>query len=192
MDSVLDYVIYIIPQEGGWLSDAAGLLAALAATFSTLVAIIALRNTRMQMELQQKHNNLMVTPHLSTKSLASVADKIFSFAITNNGLGPAVISKITVYAFGEIHEGDAGKPVRDNIYRLLGNEAAQVLSGSYTIGEFVPPGDKQIIYEVTGINKDPKLARADFFKDIRLVIEYESIYGAKYKYDSDEIKSHAF
>lgn len=191
MDPVLDSVVYIIPQAGGWLNDAAGVLAALAATFSTVVAVIALRHTQKQMSLQNQHYELMATPHLTTDTSLSLSPSEFTYSINNNGIGPAIIRKITVYAYGKAYENDITLAINDNSYEPPLKNFDTVGSGSYTIGEFVPPGNVQTIIRISGSNTSLKAARAEFFSNYRIVIEYECIYRNKFIYDSDEYKSYA-
>nr|WP_312231149.1 hypothetical protein [Pseudomonas sp.] len=191
MDPVLDSVVYIIPQAGGWLSDAAGVLAALAATFSTLVAVIALRHTQRQMALQKQHNILMVTPHLSTDTALSIASNSFTYTINNNGIGPAIIKRVTIYAYGKTYENDITKAIKENCQELPLKHFGTVGSGSYTVGEFVPAGNSQTILKASETKHPLREARTAFFANYRIVIEYECIYKNQFIYDSDDYKSYA-
>lgn len=189
MDPVIDSVVYVISPDGGsWLSEIAGILAALAATFSALVAIIALRHTRKQISIQNRHNILMITPHLGTTSNISYDSHSFSFTIDNNGIGPAIIKKIKTYVFDRAYEADTCAALDENHFKILQQAKTLYSTGSYIIDEFVPAGNKQLIFSAEGFDRDPEELRNFFFEHVRIVIEYECIYKTKYIYDSDNHK----
>ncbi|MDH0084854.1 MAG: hypothetical protein GTN60_04825 [Pseudomonas stutzeri] len=181
----MDTVVYVIPTDANGLAAWATLLSALAAAISAGIAGFALIFTKRQVDMHEKHNRLMATPHLSGWNHQDGETETYSFTLENTGIGPAIIKAITLTVDGHPAQGEGSDMIEDAAERLFPNVAKHHRFEMFTVGEFVPPNKKFEVYSIQaeGLSAEQLIKRAQ--TATKLVIHYESIYGDKYLYDSD-------
>ena len=157
---------------------------------AVIIALCALFYTAFQAHTTRKHNKLSVTPHITTfvYNHAKPGEGSLTSELTNNGLGPAVIKSFKIFLNGtelNIQSSEqAGKKLKEILEGKVFDHSTTILNNGY----HVPAGEKRIIFAVRfPINE--KQTVKDFqqkLENLSLTIEYESIYGQKFKYDSDK------
>lgn len=181
----MDTVVYVIPTDAGGLAAWATLLSALAAAISAGIAGLALIFTKRQVDMHEKHNRLMATPHLSGWNYEDGETNTYSFTLENTGIGPAIIKSILLTVDDQPAQREGSDMIEDAAERLFPNLAKLHRFEMFTVGEFIPPNKK---YEVYGVQADGLTAKQLLERvqtRTKLVIHYESIYGDKYVYDSE-------
>lgn len=127
-----------------------------------VIALAAVVLSAWQASLSREHNRLSVRPYLDTFT-SWVEDGQWSIQVSNDGIGPAVITNVTYTYDGKSYKG--WDPVLDaaNI-RSLRSDSHNFGSHSYM------PSGKRINYLVIKKrHEDPPIG-------IRALINYESIY----------------
>ncbi|MCP5361020.1 MAG: hypothetical protein H6908_00035 [Hyphomicrobiales bacterium] len=154
---------------------------------ASVIAGCALVLTIVEIHLSQRHNRLSAKPYLTTFSNKGT-DKQRKWAnveLMNNGTGPAFIKSFKVY-----HEGNF---VCDTDYDEIETFLTQTLPKECnhhfeTLGKdySMPVNEKRNLlmleFSVDASEHDPKTIINKF----DLVVDYESIYGQKFTYDSRE------
>lgn len=176
---VLAFVLILVGIGVDVTKISADVWVAIAATF---VALCALGVSIYQIRLSEKNNIISVRPSLNLVYAMSPNDGKVGISIENRGLGPAIIKKITVIKNDKIY--DYEKNHRE-LYTLAKNKADK---NNETIG-----------YKFTGVSSDAILDRGDviwliyiagptptevkyfndFFINIKISIDYESMHGEK-------------
>jgi len=183
MEPIVDAVVYVIPQEGSMLTEWTALLSAVAAIFSVVIACIALWYSRKQVQMHETHNRLMATPHLSGWTHIDSDENIYGYTLENAGIGPAVITNIKLEVDGEVVEGIGSELIEraaDIALPYLKTHSFEM----FVVGEFIPAGKLFDIYKATSPDVSAEEIRLRFEERIKLTIQYESIFGETYTFDS--------
>lgn len=162
---------------------------------SISIASIALLYTAYQVALQRSHNRLTVRPHLDSTYHNNDYDRIYAFEITNNGIGPAVLTHAELYYKGELISDD--DPVNEAMTRIQ-NDIKWFGKDSWghhrlAMGSYISPGEAIKIIEVSFYVEASARPATDFNEylgeNVLLKIWYSSIYGDEYVFISNDPKS---
>jgi len=177
MEPMIDSVVYVIPQAGGLLTEWATLLSTIAATASVIIACAALWLTRKQIHMHEQHNRLMVKPHLDGMTHIDGGECLYRYEITNNGIGPAIITDATVFLDDEQVVAD------DEVERAM-----MILMSDMSppaIGSYIMPGQcVQLITVETDKGYPPTAFRQRIRERTYLIVQYQSIYAQPFTFDS--------
>lgn len=138
------------------------------------ISVLAFLATGWQAHLTRAHNKLSVRPQLEGHS--SMEDGIYTLKIQNDGLGPAILTRATVYYRGKLVEGEGTALVQaafDNVPNC------RLLSCHFFHPPFVLPAGDSI--EVCKVECDKDFEEFEAFLGglIHLQIDYESAYKEK-------------
>ena len=169
------------------MDDTSNLLTAVAAIGSVITSSLAFWLSRKQLKMHENHNRLSVTPHLDGMVHIDEDDCIYRYSITNNGIGPAIIKRSQIYVNGQ-YSGST---------EHLENALPQAINGiqSEDFGHehrgdnaFIPAGDTipLITINCSRLNISPSQIRQQLADRATLVLEYESIYGDKFLFNSSD------
>ena len=156
---------------------------------SNVIAICAFGATFWQAHLTRKHNKFSVKPYLTTWN--TTEDGYNVVKIINNGIGPAHIKSFSIFVDGQRVAGENLEP-HIKCLNIIFSGYEFSWYGSYLGVDYMMPSNEQkalVAFKFTG-QKIPNPIELDhILKRARLVINYESIYEEKFKFDSDvEIK----
>ena len=154
---------------------------------SNVIAICALIATFYQAAVTRKHNRLSVKPHLTTWH-SSRYDGVEIFEIINNGVGPALIKEFQLFADGQKIKGEGTDIVSNCIKTTFSAYNVSILDSGYLgNGYMMSANEHRVLAAFTfEENKEPSEAEFEHLTNkIRLVVQYESIYGVPDTYDSD-------
>ncbi|MGV3582153.1 MAG: hypothetical protein ACO1N8_07580 [Methylophilus sp.] len=162
----------------------------LSSNATNVIALSALVATFWQAYITRKHNKLSVKPYLTTWTTTS-SDGYIIVKIINNGTGPAHIKSFNIFADNQKMIGESLEP-HIKCLNLIFPEYQFIWYGSYFGIDYMMPATEQkdlIAIKFTG-EKVPNRNEIDHrAKRVKIVIDYESIYEEKFKYDSDnEVK----
>lgn len=153
-----------------------------------IIAFCALLFTAYQFMVSRHHNKLMVTPHLCLETNYEISDKEYEWEVIlkNSGIGPAIINKLAILIDGKelnevelkklqtIIEGFLEKPIKGFMFNIY--------SSGYAIGE---KEDDILLSFVVPVNISTKINELENKLDkIDVYIEYKSLYGREYTFDS--------
>ncbi|MDU9393397.1 hypothetical protein [Pseudomonas sp. zfem002] len=130
-----------------------------------------------------KHNRLMVTPHISSTTHINKDDGTISLHLENNGIGPALIKDFSIEVDGEkISSGD--KVEEALILLLKGLPIDKWGHESIARNSFLPAGKKIELVTIISnkITAEEITKKIDSRANVR--IDYTSIYGEPYTYES--------
>ncbi|MBB4820921.1 hypothetical protein HNP29_004316 [Pseudomonas alcaligenes] len=152
---------------------------------STFIAVLALLYTLWQGWKTQKHNVLMVHPHLDHQHNENNKENYYAFEIRNSGVGPAIVKDAQLYV--------DDKPIDRADDQVLGAIKAlfPILKdddfGHETVGwnSYITVGQVVPLMTIAV----PKGQRASEIREIveaRFYItgKYESIYGESFDFDT--------
>ena len=71
---------------------------------SVFIALVALGFSIWQGRKTIQHNKLSVTPHIDFISFFDTQSKMLIYKVLNNGIGPAVIEKVSIFISGKLME----------------------------------------------------------------------------------------
>lgn len=175
MDPIAEAVTCIVQEGGIDVTDIA----------STVIAALALGFTGWQMWLQREHNRKMSMPHLSGWNHHDHDPELYTYTLENVGLGPAIIKAIRLEVDGNVIEGE-GPDLIENATRILfDGMPSQQGWEMFTVGEVTPVGKKYEILCIMPSHHTAEDARELLKSRARLLINYESILGDKFVFDSD-------
>ncbi|EOV6281615.1 hypothetical protein ACOQ0N_001467 [Vibrio parahaemolyticus] len=151
---------------------------------AAIISFVALGLGIYQSHLTRKHNKLSIRPILSISKVSSY-DRGLSYTLLNNGLGPAIIKKFGVMIDDKLIESS------DNIIfsalEKIGVEHFDV--GYFTLesGEAYNVGEELLLLGFVDKESNPdKYANLDkVMPRFKFYIEYECIYGDKFKLQSN-------
>ncbi len=185
MESVVDYVVYVIPEAASSLSEISNVLAAIASLASVLIACLALRFSNKQIKMHEQHNRLMATPHLSGWNHINSDSGTYTFTLENNGLGPAIVREISLLVDGKPLEGDGPELIEAAVEKMFAHETTNSGIEMFTTGEFIAVGKKFDILTIQVANKKAEDLRMYIAAKAQLLISYDSILGDSYFFDSE-------
>ncbi|WP_139835862.1 hypothetical protein [Pseudomonas sp. R16(2017)] len=177
----MEYLIYIISSE----PPPPDLWTIGTAICSAIIALVAVAFTWQQNKRADKHNRLMVTPHLATLTTINNEERTLLLHIENNGIGPAIIRDYTIHIDNNPITGD--DEVEESLKILLkdlpnsdfGHEAI-------TRNSFLPPGKKIELATIVTQRISPEELTKSLSQRVRITIKYESIYGELHTLDSED------
>lgn len=177
MTQSVEYVIYGVASEKN-LADW------LAIIIPPLIALIAVAFTAVQMNLQKRHNRLMVTPNLDGMIIENLQNPSYSYVITNTGVGPAILKASTILVDGI--EITTDEPFPTAIKIILPNvPESDYGHESLSPGSYIPAGKSvRVIFIQVQTVDILKNVRPEISNRAQLLLEYESIYGDKFHFDS--------
>jgi hypothetical protein len=185
MESIVDYVVYVIPEAASSLSEISNFLAAFASLVSVLIACLALRFSSKQIKIHEQHNRLMATPHLSGWNHINSDTDTYTFTLENNGLGPAIVREITLLVDGNPQEGKGSELIKAAVDKMFAHETINSGIEMFTTGEFIAVGKKFDILTIKITNKKAEDLRMYVAGKTQLLISYDSILGDSYLFDSE-------
>ena len=185
MDPIVDAVVYVITPEGGTLSEWAGILYAAAAIFSVLIACLALWYSRQQVKMHERHNRLMATPNLSGWKHTDSEQGTFLYTLENTGIGPAIIKEITLEVDGKLVEGEGSDLIEAAIDIIVPYEQTRKIE-MFVKGEFISAGRRVEIYQASSPYLSEEEIEERLTKRAKLLIQYESIFGDAFTFDSSK------
>ena len=160
----------------------------LAISFSAMIiALAAMVTTVWQSMETRNHNRLSVAPKLvvysnSTKFLDSVKQGVKpGIFVENHGLGPAIVENVRVYVNGSLKPDDGYNGWKAAIKDLNINYHWVRIYG-FSDGDAIRE-DRQfgILHIVPGLVNSKNLLRfSKAMEQVRVEIDYESIYGEKF------------
>jgi len=127
----------------------------------------------------------MVTPHLATLTTINNEDKTLLVKIENNGIGPAIIKDFAIHVDNKLIEGP--NEVEESLNILFKDLPISKLGHEAITRESFLPAGKNI--ELATIVTDdilPEEIAKKVDPRINIVIQYQSIYGDKYEFNSDD------
>lgn len=164
---------------------------AIAGFCAVIVALCALWLTISEGRESRKHNKLSVKPHLTTWTSSAAASGRYSVDVINNGIGPALIKNFQICVDGMAVEGLGVGVIENALKKLFPGAAYEAKQGYLAPGYVMSAKERRPVVDIVFLGqpvpKYEEMAQAE--KRIRLVIEYESMYGEEYRYDSDTFRS---
>ncbi|UYP84234.1 hypothetical protein jpw_08670 [Pseudomonas asiatica] len=148
---------------------------------SIVIALTALAFTWFQIKKTDKHNRLMVTPHISSTTHINSDNGMLSVHLENNGIGPALIKDFSIEVDGKIIKADdeveeaLNVLVKDLPIDKWGHE-------SITRNSFLPAGAKIELATMISKNYSPEELIKKIDPRVNITIEYTSIYGEFFTY----------
>ncbi|MGY1952490.1 hypothetical protein [Pseudomonas pergaminensis] len=185
MTEQLEYVTYLLTSPESVITPYVNISTIVTSFVSIFIAAIALRFTKIQIEKHDKHNRLTVRPYLNDSTYIDNDGKLYAFAITNKGMGPAIIKDMKIFFNDELVEDD--DDTLEKTIRLI--TEGKPISGfgheTVSIGSYVSPNEKIDLATVsTRPPYSPEKLREDIMSSTYILITYESIYGESFNYDS--------
>ncbi len=183
MQPLVDYVVYILPQDSSPWSIAAQIGTVVIAVLALVLSIKQAKQTNAQHERDRLHARLMAKPHLDCQS--KVLGQDYLFTISNNGLGPAVIKKIDVYWQKKLQPSYSIEEVLNKKFVLTLSE--RNFSFNYVeVNGYVPAG---VTIEIVRIQTAdtlllPQQVKSVIEKELYITGVYESIFGDSFDFDT--------
>ena len=105
--------------------------------------------------------------------------------LKNNGIGPAIIKKVTVMASGVIvSEKEAFISAAQEIFNTLLDD--RFVGSTIHAGEYLSAGDSIPLLRVRNLEIAPEQANAIIEEKLQILIEYSSVYGENDLYNFNE------
>ncbi|PPC84922.1 MAG: hypothetical protein CTY37_09235 [Methylotenera sp.] len=167
----------LIDNLWNWLSSNA----------SNVIALCALGATFWQGYLSRRHNRLSVKPHIEIAIGFNFIQQEYYINMLNNGLGPALITKIQLLVDGVEVDTQTSEVFCDvisevfHLYRYKQNYL--IISGSY----MMKPSEEKTFLKVEildSLNSFPIIDSEEIHNvnsRLKVKIGYESMYGEKFK-----------
>lgn len=157
---------------------------------SIVLSLCAISLTAYGAYATRRHNRLSVTPHLSSCTGNDLTDNglLFSFEISNNGIGSAKIKDLVLFQHGEIFPKGKTAYIEDLIKKHLGTSMEYQIVHQYNFGTSVSirAGDTRCLVKVffPGVNRDSQARVLNSLEGLDICIKYESFYGEKFTFDT--------
>jgi len=160
---------------------------------SNVISSCALLLTVCSLWMTRRHQKLSVTPHLGGFSNRNITDEglIFSYELSNNGIGPARIKKFVWLLHGKEFAGPAdkyGNYTEALLREHLGNKIGYTIRNAFTFGvdSCLKQGDAQNIVDlfIPGVNQSNLTEVLAKIEGVELMVEYESFYGQRFVFDT--------
>jgi hypothetical protein len=159
---------------------------------SLVISLCAISLTVYGLYATRRHNRLSVIPHITgCSNITNNPDGvIFSYDVSNNGIGPARITKFILFREGKEYPKGKGDYLESLILEHLGNRISYQINYTFNFG--TKASLKAGITQQIATIFFPGMTKADYEKingilngmDMR--IEYESFYGAPDHFDTRE------
>ncbi len=150
---------------------------------SAVIAIAALFVAVRQGVVTRRHNRISVTPHLVIIQKVTPQSPQVDTRLKNYGVGPAVISEVTVLVDGEKLDNIEEAEWPKILSRVgLKYRYAEVSLPNLTVGSFVPIGhDESLLMIDLGDEEQETFDLINHLKRIDIRIRYKSVYGDPYE-----------
>jgi hypothetical protein len=167
---------------------------------SLVVALVTTLFVLYQASLSRIHNRLSVRPHLVVEIVAGgqKGDNAVELRVSNNGLGPAIIKNHNVYFDKQLVGGTQDiRACRTKFIEIIARLAPHSYSNTFFVKDAaLLPGDhrKLIKLQLKEVSRESyrellEQHRASI-KRFDAEIEYECMYGFKYKLDTRLVKEY--
>jgi hypothetical protein len=177
----MEYLIHILPSE----PSSADPWTIGTAVASTVIALTAVIFTWLQNRKADNHNRLMVTPHVSSMAIINNIEKKLVMRLENNGIGPAIIKDFSIHIDGKLVEGE--DEVESALLLLLkGLPVSGWGHESLTRNSFLPVGKKIELATIISEDLTSEEIRNQLDPRFKMQISYQSIYGDKFCYNTDD------
>ena len=177
----MEYVIYI--SEAQAASTSTWTIGTSIA--SVIIALTAVIFSLLQSRKTDKHNRLMVTPHISSITHVNSEKGITAITLENNGLGPALINDFSIHIDNIAVKGN--DIVEESLKRLLKDLPINEWGHeSITTNSFLPAGGKIEVVTIVSSKISPEEVIQKLDSRILLQIDYRSIYGDRFTFNSDD------
>jgi hypothetical protein len=159
-------------------------------TISLIVSASAILLTFYGLYATRRHNRLSVTPHLSGCRNNDITNEgfLFSYDISNNGIGPAKIKKFNLFRHGKIFPKGNVDYVEALICEHLGNRLNRQILHQFNFGNDVSmkAGETRCIVKILfpGAKRNDQENILKELDGLDALIEYESFYGQKFVFDT--------
>ncbi len=174
--------------KADWIFQGASIVTALATVF---VGWKALSVSRRTMELTYDHNKRSVRPRLGLFIHRRIEKDGFyvKVSVRNAGIGPAIISRITLKFDGVSKVNFEAEELRELLLKALKDEfmnSTVVKHGSLAINDALLSGEDHCVAEVFVPDLTPTArSRAEKVRNrFSLVIDYKSIYDEEFVFES--------
>ncbi len=158
-----------------------------------LLAVLALFLTMYQARQTHKHNRLSVKPILHWQGDRHRTDDelLVKFDLKNHGLGPAIVTKVEVFWQDlEFPVEDVHDPITRLIREIIGEKFShEVVEQHIPSAKAVMRPEEEIRVAAIRFHNLPNQVEEDFIKifdKARVVVYYDSVYGVRDYYDTDE------
>lgn len=155
---------------------------------TVLIAALAFFVAIFQTYTTHKHNERMVTPHLGGYWESDHDDYTYIYTITNNGLGPAIIKKVTYFLDEKKFESPTHSVVENLLEALFSPHTREQELGLYGENEYVPQGETKtmirIRFKYQDVDMDEIIERIQ--SRARIEIQYQSVVKKKFHFNSKD------
>jgi hypothetical protein len=157
---------------------------------SETISICAITLTVCGLYATMRHNMLSVTPHLDGCHNKDMTPEgfLFSYDISNNGIGPAKIKNFILYRNGKPTPRGNGDYIEAVIREHLGERVYHQIKRQFNIGNnsSIRAGNTIRIIELLFPTAKPEDVEKIIkeLQEIDLRIEYQSFYGQKFVLDT--------
>jgi hypothetical protein len=167
----------LLSNQWNWLSSNA----------ANVIALCALVATFWQAYISRKHNRLSVKPHIEIARGFNFKQQEYFVNILNNGIGPALITKIQFFVDGHevnVQKSEVFNDIISEIFHLYRyKQHYLIISDSYMMK---PNEEKEFMkIELLGSIRKFPINNSDEIEQINsrinIEINYQSIYGEKFK-----------
>ncbi|MBI5203795.1 MAG: hypothetical protein HZA11_02635 [Nitrospirae bacterium] len=158
---------------------------------SSIIALCALLFSFWQGHITRKHNRISVKPHLTTWEESNPQEGHYKVALHNNGIGPALIKNFTIKVDGEIIEGEKTEKIEKALEILFPNLGYTSNHSWFQEGYAMSANEGKTIVEISFQNPEkvnPSVVKSAIER-ADVIVEYESMYGEKFTFDSKKLKS---
>jgi len=161
-----------------WLSE----------NMTVVFAICAMAITIWQGYLTRRHSRLSVKPHLTIDYTYSNHDFSLEYRLSNNGLGPAIITKYEMIIDEKVVPTDNFNEAKQELWHLFNgtmpNFASQLKIRHINNGEALEAGKDLVLLDFSRLKGiEPDLFNYDLIAtkmaQIKFKVQYESFYGEK-------------
>lgn len=167
----------LIDNLWNWLSSDA----------TNIIALCALVATFWQADLSRRHNRLAVKPHIEIARGFDFNKQEYCVNMLNNGLGPALVTKIQLLVDGKevnTQNSEAICDVISKVFHLYNyKQYYSIISGSY----MMKPEEEKTFLKVellSSLTEFPVTSSDEIIEinsRMEVKISYESMYGEKFK-----------
>lgn len=159
-----------------WTSDKVLSLSAMMISLCTLGVFI------YQTNLIRKQQYLSVYPYLSMFNAYSGTEN-YQYILVNNGIGPAMIKSVKVKYKGLTHDSDLPDFLRKHFHEnKIGGDSLSTRYSNISVGRLIPANEEiSVIEAVKDLTTAEILRKFINNEDLEFIIEYESIYGERWR-----------
>ena len=134
-----------------------------------------------QTDLIRKQQYMSVYPYLQFDNYHNYSSK-YKYVLTNKGIGPALVTSSKISINGKIENKDLATYLGENI--ILARDSINFTTSSIDKGMLIAQNETIELVKLIGgnnINSSAKLLKMIHNDSLNYIIEYESIYGEKWR-----------